>query len=338
MKFGQFRYIDPNNLKSCWGLCSQRLDERNSKGLLMTMVKRIFLFFALNFLVILMITFVLDLLNVKPFLTSYGLDVKTLMIFCLIWGMGVALISLALSRVMAKWLMGVQIVSPDTHEPELRHLLEAVHKLTIRNGLPMPQVGVYRSNEVNAFATGPTKNRALVAVSSGLLQRMKDSEIEGILAHEISHIANGDMVTMTLLQGVVNAFVMFLARLLAYVVSGFGKNRENSSSGGSYMSYVLFVYLFEIVFMIFGSLLVAAYSRYREFRADAGGARLAGKESMISALQSLRALQEIKETRAESPAIAALKISHPQKKGGLLRLFATHPPLEARIERLRKTQ
>ena len=299
----------------------------------MAMLKRIFLFLALNFLVILMITLVLDLLNVRPFLSSHGLDMQSLLIFCLIWGMGGAFISLSLSRIMAKWMMGVQIVDPNTHDPELRHLLETVHKLARRSGLPIPQVGIYRSNEVNAFATGPTKKRSLVAVSTGLLQRMKDNEIEGILGHEISHIANGDMVTMTLLQGVVNAFVMFLARILAYAVSGFGRNRE--SGGGSIMSYMLFVYLFEVVFMILGSLVIAAYSRHREFRADAGGAKLAGRESMVSALQSLRALQEIKDPRTENPAMAAFKISHPRKKG-LIHLFSTHPPLEERIERLLK--
>jgi heat shock protein HtpX len=297
------------------------------------MVKRIFLFIALNFLVILMITFVLDLLHVKPFLTSYGIDMKSLMIFCLIWGMGGAFISLALSRIMAKWIMGVQLVDPKTHDPELTHLLDTVRRLARRSGIPLPQVGVYRSNEVNAFATGPTRSRALVAVSTGLLQRMKENEIEGVLAHELTHIENGDMVTMTLLQGVVNAFVMFLARVLAYAVSGFGRNRQQG--GGSIMSYMLFVYLFEVLFMILGSLVVAAYSRYREFRADAGGARLAGKESMISALQSLRTLQEIKDPRAENPAVAAFKISHPSKKGWI-RLFSSHPPLEERIERLLK--
>jgi heat shock protein HtpX len=236
---------------------------------------------------------------------------------------------------MAKWMMGVQIIDPNTHDLELRHLLDTVHKLARRSGLPLPEVGIYRSNEVNAFATGPTKARSLVAVSTGLIQRMKDNEIEGVLGHEITHIANGDMVTMTLLQGVVNAFVMFLARILAYAVSGFGRNRE--SGGGSFMSYMLFVYLFEVVFMILGSLVIAAYSRHREFRADAGGARLAGRDSMVSALQSLRALQEIKDPRTENPAMAAFKISHPAKKG-LIRFFSTHPPLEERIERLLKRQ
>jgi heat shock protein HtpX len=300
----------------------------------MAIAKRIFLFLALNFLVIFMITTVLNVFNVKPFLSSQGIDMQSLLIFCLIWGMGGALISLSLSRIMAKWMMGVQTVDPNTRDPELQHLMGTIHKLARRSDLPMPEVGIYRSNEVNAFATGPTKKRALVAVSTGLLQRMKENEIEGVLGHEMSHIANGDMVTMTLLQGVVNAFVMFLARILAYAVSGLGRNRENSS-GGSYMSYMLFVYLFEVVFMILGSLVIAAYSRFREFRADEGGARLAGRDSMISALQSLRALQEIKDPRAENPAMAAFKISHPAKKG-LLHLFASHPPLEERIARLQK--
>ncbi len=295
------------------------------------MIKRVFLFLVLNFLVVMMISVVLNLLNIRPYFQAYGLDYRSLLIFCLVWGMGGAFISLALSRVMAKWMMGVKIIDPNTQDAEERRLLNTVRRLAEKAELPaMPEVGVYRSDEVNAFATGPTRSRALVAVSTGLLNRMKETEIEGVLGHEISHVANGDMVTMTLLQGVVNAFVMFLARILAYVVSGLGRSREQGR--GSPMSYILFVYLFEVVFMILGSLLIAAYSRYREFRADAGGAELAGKGAMISSLQTLRALQEIKDPR-ENPALAAYKISHQGGKG-LLHLFATHPPLEERIARL----
>ncbi len=296
--------------------------------------KRIFLFLVLNFLVIFMITIVLNIFNIRPYLSAYGIDYTSLLIFCVIWGMGGAFISLALSRKMAKWMMGVKTIDPDTRDPRLRDLVHTVHRLAQNAGLPaLPEVGIYPSNEVNAFATGPTRSRALVAVSTGLLNRMKEKEIEAVLAHEISHVANGDMVTMTLLQGTVNAFVMFLARVLAYVLSGLGRNRQ-SGSGGGYMSYMLFVYLFEVVFMILGSLVVAAYSRYREFRADAGGARLAGKESMIAALQALQNVQQVRDPH-ENPAMAAFKISHPSKRG-LLRLFASHPPLEERIERLRK--
>jgi heat shock protein HtpX len=294
------------------------------------MVKRVFLFLALNFLVVLMISIVLSIFNVKPYLQAHGLDYTSLFIFCLIWGMGGAFISLALSRKMAKWMMGIQIIRPDTHDMTEKNLLNTVYSLSQKAGLKaMPEVGYYRSNEPNAFATGPTQSRSLVAVSTGLLNRMNQQELEGVIGHEISHIANGDMVTMTLLQGVVNAFVMFLARVLAYFVSGMNRNRQQGSSS---MSYFLFVYLFEVIFMILGSLVVAAYSRYREYRADAGGAHLAGKSAMIASLKSLQALQQIQDPH-ENPAMAAFKISH-QRKKGLLSLFATHPPLESRIERL----
>lgn len=297
------------------------------------MAKRIFLFLLMNFLVVLMISLVLNVFNIRPYLNQMGLDYSSLLIFCLIWGMGGALISLAMSRVMAKWMMNVKIIDPKTADAEAHQLLSMVHKLAKQAQIPLPQVGIYRSNEVNAFATGPTQSRSLVAVSTGLLHKMKNSEIEAVLAHEVTHIANGDMVTMTLLQGIVNAFVMFMARLLAYVVSGLGKNREEGRGGG-HMSYILFVYLFEVIFMILGSIVIATYSRFREFRADAGGARLAGKSSMIAALQTLRVFQEVHD-KAENPALAAFKISHQSKKGWLS-LFATHPPLEERIARLEK--
>lgn len=301
----------------------------------MAFAKRIFLFLALNILVITMISLVLNLLNVRPYITEYGLNYGSLMIFCLVWGMGGAFISLALSRKMAKWTMGVKRIDPHTRDTQEKELLDLVHHLSRNAGLSvMPEVGIYRSPEVNAFATGPTRNRSLVAVSSGLLNKMGAQEVRGVIAHEITHITNGDMVTMTLLQGVINAFVLFLSRILAYAFSGLGRSRDNSGhGGGSYMSFMLFTYLFEVVFMILGSLLVAAFSRYREYRADAGGAELAGKESMISALERLEALQGYQDPQPVA-AVAALKISHPSKKG-LFRLFATHPPLEDRIARLR---
>lgn len=296
------------------------------------MVKRVFLFLVLNFLVVLMISVVLSIFNVKPYLQSYGLDYPSLLLFCFIWGMGGAFISLALSRKMAKWMMGIQVIRPDTHDPVEKALINTVYSLSKKAGLKaMPEVGYYRSNEPNAFATGPTQSRSLVAVSTGLLNRMNSQELEGVIGHEISHIANGDMVTMTLLQGVVNAFVMFLARVLAYFVSGMNRNNRQQQ-GGSSVSYILFVYLFEVIFMILGSLVVAAYSRYREYRADRGGAHLAGKEAMISSLKSLQALQEIQDPH-ENPAMAAFKISH-RRRTGLLSFFASHPPLESRIERL----
>jgi hypothetical protein len=186
----------------------------------MAWLKRIGLFLAVNALVVITISVILNLLGVKPYLTPYGLDYQSLMIFCLIWGMGGAFISLALSRVMAKWMMGVQIIPPDTRDPELQGLVQMVHEMSRAARLPaMPEVGIYESPEVNAFATGPTKARSLVAVSSGLLHRMGKEEVRGVIGHEVAHIANGDMVTMTLIQGVVNAFVMFLARAIAYALT-----------------------------------------------------------------------------------------------------------------------
>jgi heat shock protein HtpX len=297
----------------------------------MQLAKRIFLFLLLNLSVVLMISLILSIFNVRPYLTEHGVNYDSLLIFCFIWGMCGAIISLALSRVMAKWMMNVKIIAPNTHHAEERHLLETVYRLCRKADLStMPQVGIYQSKEVNAFATGPSRNRSLVAVSSALLEKMGQSELEGVIGHEITHITNGDMITMTLLQGVVNAFVMFLARALAFAFSGLGKNSERR--GSINMSYILFVYLFEFVFMILGSLIIASFSRFREFRADKGGADLAGRMAMIAGLEKLKSLQEIKEVK-ENPAMAAFKISHTGKKG-LLRFFATHPPIEERIERL----
>jgi heat shock protein HtpX len=302
----------------------------------MAIAKRIFLFLAVNILVVMTLSIVLSLLNVRPYLNAYGIDYPSLMIFCLIWGMGGALISLALSKTMAKWMMGVRIIDPDTNDPQLRAFIATVHSLCRQAHLiEMPEVGIYQSPEPNAFATGPTKKRSLIAVSTGLLQKMSSKELEGVIAHEISHIVNGDMVTMTLIQGVVNAFVMFLARVLAFAFSGLGKSRDESSSG-SYLGYTLLVIVFEVVFMILGSIVVAWFSRYREFRADKGGADLAGKEKMISALEALQSMQKFRDPRTAKPSFESMKISTP-KKGGWMMLFASHPPLEDRIQRLRQS-
>lgn len=300
----------------------------------MALAKRIFLFIAINFLVVITLSLVLNLFHVQPFLQGYGLNIRSLLIFCLIWGMGGAIISLLFSKQMAKWMMGVKIINPDTSESDLRKLLATVQQLSRDAHLPdAPEVGIFESSEPNAFATGPTKRRSLVAVSTGLLRRMSQKELEGVLAHEIAHIANGDMVTLTLIQGIVNAFVMFLARILASVFSGLGKSR-NENSSGSYFSYMMFVFLFEMIFMILGSTVVCWFSRFREFRADRGGADLAGKEKMLAALESLQRMQEIRDPHLEKSALAAFKIST-KKKTGFMLLFATHPPLEERIARLK---
>jgi heat shock protein HtpX len=295
------------------------------------MFRRVLLFLAVNFLVMITISVILNVLGIRPYLTANGIDYNALLGFCLVWGMGGAFISLGLSRVMAKMLMGVQVIDPDKADAGERQLLQIVETLTRSASIPMPQVGVYNSPEVNAFATGPTKARSLVAVSSGLLGRMDHDEVKGVLSHEIAHIANGDMVTMTLLQGVVNAFVMFLARVLAFAAAQAMRGRDEDNRGMSYGIYFMVQMLFEVVFMIAGSMVVAWFSRYREFRADAGGARLGGRESMINALQALQRNVERVDPQAQ-PALATLKISG---RGGFLHLFATHPPLEERINRLR---
>jgi heat shock protein HtpX len=252
--------------------------------------------------------------------------------------MGGALISLALSRYMAKWMMGVRTVDPDTRDPALCQLVASVRSLSAKAHLPcVPEIGIFTSAEPNAFATGPTKRKSLIAVSTGLLEKMSSQELEGVLAHEMAHISNGDMVTMTLIQGVVNAFVMFLARVLAFALSGLGKQRNGNSSGGSYMSYMLFTFLFEMVFMLLGSIAICSFSRWREFKADRGGANLAGRPKMIAALESLQRMQQIQDPQANKPSLAAFKISV-KKKTGLLRLFSTHPSLEERILRLKENR
>lgn len=296
----------------------------------MNFVKRIFFFVALNFLVLLTISFVLGILGVRPYLNEQGIDYNSLLIFCLIWGMAGALISLCLSRKMAKWMMRIQVIDPNTASSDAKQLYEMVAELSRRAAIPVPEVGIYPSEEVNAFATGPTKKRSLVAVSSGLLRQMHRGEVEGVLAHEVTHIANGDMVTMTLLQGVVNAFVMFLARVLAYAFT-----RGRQSSSGSYGSFILFTWIFEILFMLLGSMVIAGFSRYREFRADRGGADLAGKEKMISALEALQSIKEGNHRPAQNSAFSSLKIKA-DSSSRFANLFATHPPLEKRISRLKE--
>ncbi len=296
--------------------------------------KRVLLFAAVNILVIATITLILSVLGVDQ-RVGRG-NFQGLMIFCLIWGMGGAFISLAISRLMARWFMGVKIIDPRTADGRSADLVESVHRLARQAGLTtMPQVGYYESPEVNAFATGPTKSRSLVAVSTGLLDSMRRGEVDGVLAHEVAHIANGDMVTMTLIQGIINAFVMFIARILAFAVGQALRSRDDDREPGFLMQFVL-VQVFQIILSMFGMMVVSAFSRWREFRADAGGARYAGRENMIAALQRLQAIHGTpvgKYSEHSSPALQSLKISG--KSGGLMALFSTHPPLEVRIARLR---
>ena len=303
------------------------------------MFKRIFLFLLVNILVMTTVTITLSLLGVHGYMSAYGIDYQQLAIFCLVWGMAGSFISLALSRFMAKRMMGVEVVDPSTRDPELRQLVETIYELSRAAGLPkMPEVGIYDSPDLNAFATGPTRSRALVAVSTGLMGRMNKSELEGVLGHEIAHVANGDMITLTLIQGVVNAFVMFLSRVVAFAISQAlrgNDEREERGNSSPFLQYIL-VIVFDIVFSILGSMVVAWFSRYREFRADAGGARFAGREKMIGALKVLQRVYE-NPNRDDIPdapeGMRAFQISG-RKKGGFLALFSTHPPLEDRINAL----
>jgi heat shock protein HtpX len=288
--------------------------------------KRILIFLAVNMLILLTLSFTLNLLGVGAYFSARGIDYRALMVFCLAWGMGGALISLAISRMIAKWTMGVQVIDPATTDPALSELVAIVHGLARAANLPkMPEVGFYPSPEINAFATGPTKSRALVAVSAGLLEHMDRAQLEGVLAHEISHIANGDMVTMTLVQGVINAFVMFLARVIAFFLANRGRD-EGDSVAPNY----LVVFLLEIGLSFLGAIAVAAFSRWREYRADAGSASLAGREKMISALEELRRCTEYADLTGKE-SMASFKIAGKPRR---FSLFASHPPLEDRIERL----
>lgn len=293
----------------------------------MKIAKRIFLFLLTNFLILGTLSIVLNVLGIGRYITRTGLDYPSLAAFCLVWGFGGAFISLALSRLMAKWMMGVQLIDPQTTDPRARQILQTVYRFAERSGIrTMPQVGWYESPELNAFATGPTQNRALVAVSTGLLDRMGDAEVEAVLAHEVSHIANGDMVTMTLIQGVVNAFVMFFARVIAYSISQAVNNKDLRPVINMLVTIAL-----DLLLGFFGMMVVARFSRWREFRADRGGANLAGREKMIAALRSLEQNLQLPEPEG-SPSMATLKIS--SKPRGIGRLIATHPSLEDRILRL----
>ncbi|EMY59933.1 protease HtpX [Leptospira terpstrae] len=294
----------------------------------MTWIKRIGFFLLTNILIMTTISIVTTLLGSMGFsIRAYGLDLTQLIVFCLMWGMAGSFISLLLSKMMAKWTMGVKVIDPKQASAPEMDVYRRVQSLAQRAHLPMPEVGIYESPEVNAFATGPSKSSALVAVSTGLLNRMNAQELEGVLAHELSHVANGDMVTLTLIQGVVNSFAMFFSRIIAYIASNAVKEEM------AHIVRIVVTIALDIVFSILGSMAVAYFSRKREFRADAGGAKLAGRESMISALESLRQMVEMPED-PRGEALASLKIS--SNKGGFLSLFATHPALEERILALKQ--
>lgn len=295
------------------------------------MLKRVVLFLATNLAVIVLISILLHLFGVRYYLTNQGIDYRSLLIFAMIIGFTGSFVSLFTSKFMAKMAYGVQVIDQPGNAQEA-WLVAKVQELAKQAGIGMPEVGIYRSPEANAFATGWNRNNALVAVSSGLLDHMDQREVEGVLGHEISHIANGDMVTLTLIQGVVNTFVIFFARIAAYIVANVLRGDDEEGEGISYLAYTLTAILFEILFGILASIVVMYFSRYREFRADAGSARLVGKDRMIAALRKLQRLYELPED-PRGQSFAAMKISNRSK---FMKLFATHPPIEERIAALER--
>lgn len=291
-------------------------------------MKRIFLFVLTNILVVVTISIICSVLGFDRQLRPG--DYNNLIGFCLVWGMAGSIISLMISRIMAKWTMGVKVIDP-RNPGQYASLIQMVERISRAANLPnTPEVGVYESPEINAFATGPTKSRSLVAFSTGLLQRMGPEEIEGVAAHEVGHIANGDMITMTLIQGVINAFVMFISRIIAMALTMRGNKDEES--GPSMSTYIL-VPVLEIAFGMLGMIVVSWFSRKREFRADAASASYSGRNKMIKALKALQVAHENPNLAPEGghPAVACLKISG---RNGIMSLFSTHPPLEERIAAL----
>lgn len=294
------------------------------------MLKRLAIMFAVSMLISMTVAILMSVLGVGHYIAGGALQYGNLFILCLLWGMIGSGMSLLLSKMIAKWTMGVQIITENGPHAEL---VQTVHRLSRRAGLTkMPEVGIYQSPEVNAFATGPSRNNSLVAVSTGLLSRMNDQSVEGVLAHEVAHIANGDMVTMTLVQGVVNAFVMFFSRIAAFALSQAMRKDDDDSPQSPWVTYGLTM-LFDMLFGFLAYPIIAWFSRYREYKADKGGADLAGREKMIAALESLKmAYPQLQESKSENPNFRSMQIS---SKSGFLALMSTHPPLDARIAALK---
>lgn len=288
-------------------------------------MKRIFLFLATNLAIVVVLSVVARLLGIDSYLDANGGNLGGLLMFALLFGFGGAFISLAISKWMAKRTMGVRVITQPANQTE-QWLVNTVKAQAETAGISMPEVGIFDSPEPNAFATGARRNNALVAVSTGLLNRMNEKEVEAVLGHEISHVANGDMVTLTLIQGVVNTFVIFLSRIIGNLVD----RTVFRSEDGRGPAYFVTVIVSELVLGVLASIIVLWFSRQREFRADVGGAKLAGTGSMIAALERLKA--------AHTPLpsqMAAFGIASGASPSGIKRLFMSHPPLDERIAALR---
>lgn len=289
-------------------------------------MKRIILFLLTNLAVMLVMSVVLSLLGVNRYLGAGGLNMGSLMVFSLVVGFTGAIFSLLISKPMAKWSTGARVIDAPSNSTEL-WLVDTVRKLADRASIAMPEVAVY-DGEANAFATGAFKNSALVAVSTGLLESMSKDEVEAVLAHEVAHVANGDMVTMTLIQGVVNTFVVFLARVVGYAIDkAVFRNNDDRGPG---IGYMVTVFVCEILFGLLASIIVAWFSRQREFRADAGSAKLLGSpQPMVKALARLGGMAPPEDLPQ------SFKAAGINDKPGFMELFSSHPPIEVRIAALR---
>jgi heat shock protein HtpX len=288
-------------------------------------MKRILLFVGTNLAIMLVLGLVTTLTGANRFFTSAGLDLGKLLFFALIMGFGGSFMSLWMSKMIAKWSTGARVITTPENSTEF-WLVDTVRRFSEKAGLPMPEVAIY-DGEPNAFATGASRNSSLVAVSTGLLQTMTRQEAEAVIAHEVAHIANGDMVTLTLIQGVVNTFVFFIARVIGYLVDSFLRRGDSGSSGPG-LGYTITVIACDIVFGILASVIVMYFSRQREFRADAGAAQLMGTpQPMMAALRRLGGLQA-----GELPQNVAT--SGINGRPGWMELFSSHPPLEQRIAAL----
>ncbi len=289
-------------------------------------MKRIFLLIVTNIAIMLVLSVVASVLGLDRYLTANGLNYTALLGMSAVFGFGGAFISLAISKWMAKMSTGARVITQPSNSAEM-WLLNTVERQARAAGIGMPEVAIFDSPEPNAFATGMTKNSSLVAVSTGLMQSMQQDEVEAVLGHEISHIANGDMVTLTLVQGVVNTFVFFLSRVIGYVVdNALSRGEERRGPGFGYM---ITVFVMQILLGFLASMVVAWFSRQREFRADAGGAHLAGKRKMIAALQRLKAAHEVPSELPKQMTAFGIREGE-----GVMALFATHPPLDVRIQAL----
>ncbi|AVV34723.1 MAG: protease HtpX [Cobetia sp.] len=292
---------------------------------------RIALFLITNLAVVLLASVTLRLLGFDGYMEANGINYTALLIFCFIIGMAGSVISLFLSKTMAKSSTGTVIIEQPQNDTE-RWLLDTVGELARDAGIKMPEVGIFPAQQSNAFATGWNRNDALVAVSAGLLNRMRPEEVRAVLAHEIGHVANGDMVTLTLIQGVVNTFVMFFARIAAHAIDAFLK-RDDENGGLGFFGYMAVVFVLEMVLGLVASMIVAWFSRWREYRADAAGAGLAGSGSMINALARLKQEHELPDQMPDT--MTAFAITTGKSRKLMEQLFASHPPLDDRIAALK---